>query len=302
MKRLLLTAFLATGAFPVAAYAVDGLAICVRCPSTTMVSISGQDTADAKALSKVSKADYDDCAAANGQACAADYFKVDQRITASADCRAGNITDDDGKTFTLVGRWSYNEPGSGLNDGMLKFRGPDGELEPGSNASSGQALAANYQMLCPMTFVRAAARDSDGGSFEVGRQSTAERVSVASLDGMPYDHNGSIVIVDPAKGLIVYETPKASIRGTVKPGTVLFRGRPWDPQSENVVITGRSRVFKKGCNPAEYDVRGMYSMHGGMQAFELEGASPVRSKTSCKITGHTINSPNATLGFVAAWD
>lgn len=137
----------------------------------------------------------------------------------------------------------------------------------------------------------------------VGSMSSVEMIDIGSLDGIPYEHNGSIVIVDPAKGVIVYDRPKKSIAGTIKRGTVLFRGAPWDMQNiENVMINGTAHTFKKGCNPTNYPVRGLYHTTYGMSQFTLEGAAPIRSKTGCEITGHSVSNGNSKLVFNIAWD
>lgn len=125
----------------------------------------------------------------------------------------------------------------------------------------------------------------------------AEVVSLRSLDGLPYDHNGSEMIVDAAKGVIVYAKPKASIAGTVRPGTVLFRGEPWSLDPRTVPIRGTAFVFRKGCAPAPYAVRGTYRGDG----FVLTGAAPVRAKGSCAVTGASAASGNARLAFESTY-
>ncbi len=144
---------------------------------------------------------------------------------------------------------------------------------------------------------------SHPGSNGIGTLSSVEVIDIASLDGIPYDHNGSIMIVDGAKGVIVYDRPKSSIAGTVKRGTVLFRGKPWDMNNpDGALIDGVAHTFKKGCDATEYPVRGRYQVIYGMSQFTLEGAAPVRSKANCDITGHSMTSGNAKLKFDIAWD
>jgi len=122
-------------------------------------------------------------------------------------------------------------------------------------------------------------------------------INKTKLDGPPYDHNGSIVIVDAAKGLIVYDRPKKSIAATIKPGTVLFRGLPWKDGDTDIVIKGTAYVFKKGCQAAAYEARGTYHPTYGISKLTLEGAAPTRSRTSCDIVGHTATGPNSKLVF-----
>lgn len=137
----------------------------------------------------------------------------------------------------------------------------------------------------------------------IGRLSKVEVIDMETLDGIPYDHNGSIVIVDGAKGIIAYERPKKSIAGTVKRGTVLFHGKPWTMDNpDGVLIEGIAHTFKKGCPATDYEVRGHYHITYAMAQFTLAGAAPVRSKTNCDITGHSLTSGNATLTFDIAWD
>lgn len=134
------------------------------------------------------------------------------------------------------------------------------------------------------------------GPASIGTQVPVE-INKARLDGPPYDHNGSIVIVDAAKGLIVYDRPKKSIAATVKPGTVLFRGQPWKDGDTDIVIKGTAYVFKKGCPAAAYEARGTYHPTYGISKLTLEGAAPMRSKTSCDIVGHTSVGSNSKLVF-----
>ncbi|WP_062114891.1 hypothetical protein [Aureimonas sp. AU40] len=125
----------------------------------------------------------------------------------------------------------------------------------------------------------------------------AEVMSLRSLDGLPFDHNGSEMIVDAAKGVIVYAKPKASIVGTVEPGTVLFRGEPWSLDPRSSPIRGKAYVFRKGCAPAPYEVRGTYRGEG----FVLTGIAPVRAKESCAVTGASTSSGNARLAFESTY-
>ena len=130
----------------------------------------------------------------------------------------------------------------------------------------------------------------------VGRQVPVE-IHSTELYGPPYDHNGSVVTVDASRGVIVYDRPKKSIADTVKPGTILFRGEPWKDGDVDVVVKGVAYAFKKGCQAAAYEVRGMYHAIYGISRLTLEGAAPMRSKTSCAIIGHTSTGPNSKLVF-----
>ncbi|HEV7334443.1 MAG TPA: hypothetical protein VGO06_00625 [Bosea sp. (in: a-proteobacteria)] len=131
---------------------------------------------------------------------------------------------------------------------------------------------------------------------EIGKQVPVEVIK-SGLEGPPYDHNGSIVIVDAEKGVIVYDRPKRSIASTIIPGTVLFRGAPWKEGDQDIVIKGTAYVFKAGCPAAAYDVRGTYHSMYGISKLTFEGSAPVRSKTSCDIVGHTTTGANSKLVF-----
>lgn len=109
----------------------------------------------------------------------------------------------------------------------------------------------------------------------------------------PFDHNGSVVILYPQQGLIVYDQPKASLKGTVKKGDVLFRGKINTDTGEMV---GNAYVFKKGCPALPYLVSGG-PFRGGGDHPVLRGAAPVRDPNSCGTIGTSNSSGNATLKF-----
>lgn len=126
--------------------------------------------------------------------------------------------------------------------------------------------------------------------IEVSSSAAADLVSNREIS----DHNGSAMRVDPAEGTITYYKPKASIAGTIKPGTVLFQAdAPWDPYDDSALIRGTAYVFKKGCEPAPYPVSGR---HSGWHTITLKGAAPVREKSGCKVIGYKMNG-NSTLKF-----
>lgn len=107
--------------------------------------------------------------------------------------------------------------------------------------------------------------------------------------GRPWMHNGSMVMVDPSTGIIAYLEPKASLRPSIQPGTVLFRGtlKPGGRAS------GTAYAFKEGCPPAPYTVRGRYSDRDFR--LTLRGAGPVRR--GCEVVGYSERSPHAALSF-----
>lgn len=107
-----------------------------------------------------------------------------------------------------------------------------------------------------------------------------------------YDHNGSAVDIDAAAGRIIYKRPKPSIAGVVKPGQVMFVGTFHD--DENETAEGVAFTFKKGCEPAPYNVRGE-RIDGWV--YRLVGEAPVRAPDGCAVIGYTRDSPNAQLIF-----
>lgn len=113
---------------------------------------------------------------------------------------------------------------------------------------------------------------------------TASTASAAGQDASLWSHNGSTVLVDETSGRIVYDEPKASIAGTVRPGTVLFEGR-----FSGTRISGTAYVFKKGCAPAPYPVSGMIADNprGFGAMIVLSGPAPRRDRASCAIIGTT---------------
>ncbi len=115
------------------------------------------------------------------------------------------------------------------------------------------------------------------------------------LRGPQFDHNGSLVVVDPKRGLIIYKEPKKSIAGTVKPGDVLFRGKPWDLYEAGTSVHGTAYVFRKGCDPQPYEVSGGQGQ--SWHTLILKGKAPVRDKKGCGIKSWTQTGGNAELVF-----
>lgn len=109
--------------------------------------------------------------------------------------------------------------------------------------------------------------------------------------GPSHDHNGSDVMVYDVGGLIYYTQPKFK---SIKPGTVLFIGRPWWGSDPHAFVEGTAFVFKKGCEPAGYHVVGGYDERDDLV---LKGAAPVWSKKGCSIERYSETSPNAELRF-----
>ncbi|MBO0902091.1 hypothetical protein [Jiella sonneratiae] len=109
-----------------------------------------------------------------------------------------------------------------------------------------------------------------------------------------YEHNGSLVRLTERNGLVTisYQNPKSSLRKLgVRNGTVLFTGR-----FKGRGLAGTAYVFRKGCQPAPYDVAGPATGGGSIY---LSGAAPVRARGSCAVTGYSERSGNARLVFDA---
>ena len=114
-----------------------------------------------------------------------------------------------------------------------------------------------------------------------------------------YDHNGSEMLVNSGDGVITYFKPKASIYDTIKVGTLLFKAdAEWDLYDDAAEIAGTAYVFKKGCEPAPYRVKGH---HAGWHTIVLKGAAPVREKNGCKVIAYKMNG-NPRLVFSSLGD
>jgi len=105
------------------------------------------------------------------------------------------------------------------------------------------------------------------------------------------DHNGSWMLVFPRAGLIVYDKPKTSIADVVRKGDVLFRG-----EIGRRAVRGTAYVFKSGCAPEPYAVRGNGYDGSPDARLVLKGAAPVRAQ-GCAVTKTSTTSGNATLVF-----
>lgn len=150
--------------------------------------------------------------------------------------------------------------------------------------------------VVPWTLDIAVPRDS-GENFGPIEQPDFGPVKYQAPD---FDHNGSRMMMDHRNGTITYAKPKKSIAGSIKPGTVVFKGEPWDQYDTKRGIRGTAYVFKKGCEPAPYAVSG--GLYGSWHTLVLKGAAPVRAKNGCAIEGYSMKSPNAVLKFESYMD
>jgi hypothetical protein len=126
-------------------------------------------------------------------------------------------------------------------------------------------------------------------SATAATSAAAEFIDLETVDGSYYDHNGSQMLVSHTDGVIAYAEPKASIRSAVRRGQVMFRGRI----RYNAPVSGTAFVFKTGCAPAPYAVRG----RDDEGVITLTGAAPIRAKDGCDIIGRTTTGPNSRLVF-----
>ncbi|KQT57540.1 MULTISPECIES: hypothetical protein [unclassified Aureimonas] len=287
----------------VAAEPGSGLAVCAQCASTTKVLLTGAGTEAAKAVAEFTKGDVDRWCngyvvdeAKNAQ-CKSDGEipggKLGERLTSSADCLAGKIVDIDGKIFTTDGIWLAGEHGIGVAEpGEIRFRDSNGEIEGSSRAGRGKGLIINYARLCPAGVAAVAKTSSKSmASSNEAAVDPATAVSLSSLSGNAYDHNGSQMRIDRDRGVIAYDDPKSSISGTVRSGQVLFRGKlPW----RSMKASGTAFTFKKGCAPAPYKVTGYWTEN---QDLVLTGAAPKRAKEGCEVVGYSKSGGNSKLTF-----
>ncbi|MGO7446481.1 hypothetical protein ACC668_17540 [Rhizobium ruizarguesonis] len=153
-----------------------------------------------------------------------------------------------------------------------------------------------YADVAPWIKEGAVPRDAGAEKQASSKKQPSAYVHEGDLSGAEFDHNGSLMAVDPKRGLIIYKEPKASIRDVVKPGDVLVMAeKPWDMYDTNARIVGTSWVFKKGCAPVGYRVEG--GLGRSWHTIVLRGEAPVRKKGTCEVAGLSKTSANAELRF-----
>ena len=147
-------------------------------------------------------------------------------------------------------------------------------------------------MTRPATIHRFAAAALLATTMMLGAGSASAQSSFGP--GVYWGHNGSSMsITKSGPNLrIVYDSPRTGIRNQgVRRGTVLFRG-----QMHGNRIRGTAYTFKRGCQPASYNVSGRHFINeGGYGTIVLSGAAPIRE--GCEVVGYTRNSSNARLEF-----
>lgn len=148
LLRVLPGVLLLCASFGVAA---DWLALCSKCASPTVFSLTGADTANAVAQARMTRAEIEDWCA-NWQpgnvGCVKQTLRENdlQKVyRASADCLAGRITPIDGNTYQLAGVWDNSDIGGGRS----KWRDAQGKIVARDNASGGLGIAQQWEVLCP---------------------------------------------------------------------------------------------------------------------------------------------------------
>lgn len=103
-----------------------------------------------------------------------------------------------------------------------------------------------------------------------------------------WDHNGSTMVMEQRRRQIEirYEEPSTRMRRLgVRSGELLFEGRV---NRRNRLI-GEAYVFRRGCQPAGYDVRGRFEPNVGQQDLILRGAAPIRERRGCNVVDYSRN-------------
>lgn len=128
----------------------------------------------------------------------------------------------------------------------------------------------------------------DGQARPEPTKATASPAASDPVPVMTADHNGSVMEIRDDR--ILYAEPKASLRGIVRPGTVLVEGK-WTGDR----FAGTAYAFKKGCPPTPYAVSGAKVERPGQLDLVLKGAGPIRK--GCEVVGHSERSPHSKLVF-----
>jgi uncharacterized protein len=107
---------------------------------------------------------------------------------------------------------------------------------------------------------------------------------------MAMSHNGSTMQMstDGNNNVVIrYSSPRAGL--PVREGTVLFEGTV----DANGNMSGTAYTFRRGCDPAGYDVSGAQTN----SRIVLRGAAPVRDADSCDIISYDSSDRNSRLVF-----
>jgi hypothetical protein len=137
--------------------AAEWLALCSRCVSPTVFSLTGADTANALAQARITRAEIEGWCAnwQPGDAACVQRGLQEHDLTkvyrASADCMAGRITPVDGNSYQLAGAWDNKDIGGGRS----RWRDASGKIVGRDNASGGLGISQQWEVLCPLAGKRA---------------------------------------------------------------------------------------------------------------------------------------------------
>lgn len=129
----------------------EWLALCSKCVSPTVFSLTGADTANAVAQARIGRAEIE-AWCANWQPGDAGCVQrgvqehdLSRVYRASADCTAGRITAVDGNSYRLAGVWDSSDIGGGRS----RWRDAQGSIVGRDNASGGLGISQQWEVLCP---------------------------------------------------------------------------------------------------------------------------------------------------------
>lgn len=106
-----------------------------------------------------------------------------------------------------------------------------------------------------------------------------------------WSHNGSTMLwySNGQQRQVSYYNPRRGL--SVQRGTVLFEG-----QKVGTEIYGTAYVFRRGCQPAPYSVRGLVDPRNQTHVI-LYGSAPIRQRGGCAVVGYNPQSNNSRLEF-----
>ncbi len=131
----------------------EWLALCSKCASPTVFSLTGPDTANAVAQARMTREEIqgwcDNWQPGNPTCVKQGLLEHDLNkvYRASADCKAGRIAAVDGSTYQLAGVWDNRDIGVGRS----KWRDAQGKIVGRDNASGGLGISQQWEVLCPQT-------------------------------------------------------------------------------------------------------------------------------------------------------
>lgn len=155
--------------------ASDWLALCSKCVNPTIFSLTGEDTANARAQARITRAEIEGWCAnwQPGDAGCLQRGLQEHDLTrvyrASADCPAGRITPVDGQFYRLAGVWDHSDIGGGRS----RWRDAKGGIVGRDNASGGLGIAQQWEVLCPSAGQRSGQAAAPGTRTPTAARSAA---------------------------------------------------------------------------------------------------------------------------------